>query len=417
MSCLSDAIDLISPLLNNHHKQVTYISYKIAEALSFSGDKLADLVTAALLHDAGALNFSERIELLNFEENNPYRHAIGGYVLLEDFEVFKKAGEFIKHHHLPWRNGAGRACQGDLVHLESHILHLADRIAVSINKNAEVLNQVGDITRNIKIQANSKFHPHLVEVFRALSEREAFWLDLVSPAIGERLKTAWKGFDKYLKLEEVLEVTNVFARIIDFRSRFTSVHSSGVAAVARAIASKMNCSKEDCIKITIAGNLHDLGKLALPNEILEKPGRLTREEYNIMKTHTYHSYHILKEIQGLEDINEYASFHHERLDGSGYPFRIQGGDLREGSRIIAIADVLTAIIEDRPYREGMKHTEAMQIIETMGQRTKLDAEIVSLVKENLDEINAARQKAQQQAASEYKVFERTIHSIEKCYCQ
>ncbi|MDI9476980.1 MAG: HD-GYP domain-containing protein [Candidatus Alkaliphilus sp. MAG34] len=415
VSALSEAVDLVCPVLNNHHKQVAYISYRIAKALNFPNEKLADLVIAGLLHDTGALGLDERIDLLDFEEKDAYRHTINGYILLKDLEIFKKAGEIIKHHHLPWANGAGTIYRGDSVHPESHILYLSDRIAVSIDRNIGILYQVKDILRKIKNQANSRFHPQFVSIFEELGATKTFWLDVVSLYIDDKLGEIWKDFDKQLDLEELLEVTKVFARIIDSRSRFTAIHSSGVEAVARIIAQKMNWSERDCIKMAIAGNLHDLGKLAIPDKILEKPGKLTTGEYKIMRSHAYHGYRLLNKIEGLEEINRYGSFHHERIDGSGYPFQLEGGDLEEGSKIMAIADVLTATTEDRPYRKGMEYAEAMGIIEKMGQDSKLDTEIIALVKENSEEINFIREKAQQEAAKKYRDFDSRIHLAKNYY--
>jgi len=93
----------------------------------------------------------------------------------------------------------------------------------------------------------------------------------------------------------------------------------------------------------IAGYFHDLGKLRVPKEILEKPGKLSTEEFNIIKSHTYHTYRILSHIPNFETINWWASFHHERLNGSGYPFRINAFNFPLGSRIMAIADVFTLL--------------------------------------------------------------------------
>ena len=416
VSALSDAVDLISPTLNSHHKQVTYISYKIAEALNYSHERLADLITAGLLHDVGALDLNKRFELLDFEVEEPYLHTISGYVLLRDLKIFEKAGEIIKHHHRSWEDGAGRFYRGDSVHLESHIIYLADRVAASTDRRAEVLNQVEDIRKKIKAQAGSRFNPRFVEVFESVSKTEAFWMDLVSPDLNSRLKSIWKRFDRQLSLEELLEVTRVFAKVIDFRSRFTAVHSSGVGAVAETIARKMNWPEKGCLKIAIAGNLHDLGKLAISSRILDKPGRLTKTEYNVMKTHAYHGCYLLDKVDGLEEIKEYGSLHHERVDGSGYPFQLKGAVLKEGSRIMAIADVLTAITENRPYRRGMEDEEAMRVVEKMGLKAKLDPEIIALVRENYDEINAVRRKAQQQAAEEYRKFEKEIHFTRNYYC-
>ena len=417
VSTLSDAVDLISPVLNNHHKQVAYISHKIAREINLYGDGLADLITAALLHDIGALSLDERMDLLEFEEKNPYVHTTTGSMLLKDLEIFNRAGNIILHHHLPWRDGAGKEYKGEHVSLESHILYLADRIAVSIDSEKEILNQVEIITNRIKKQANSRFHPMFVDIFEKIGKKEAFWLDLVSPSIDARLDSAWQDCDRKLDLKGLQQVTKIFARVIDFRSRFTSVHSSGVGAVAEIMAKKIGWSDEDCIKMVIAGNLHDLGKLAVPNWILEKPGKLTEEEYNIMKTHAYLGYHLLDKVEGLEEINEYCSYHHERMDGGGYPFQKRAQELRDGSRIMAVADVMTAITEDRPYRKGMDSMAAMRIIEKMGHDGKLDIDMIKPIKENFGAINYAREKAQEQAASEYKEFGERTDSAKDYYCQ
>ena len=135
-----------------------------------------------------------------------------------------------------------------------------------------------------------------------------------------------------------------------------------------------------------------------------------------MKTHTYYSYQLMSTVEGLETINEYGSFHHERIDGRGYPFKIKGSDLKEGSRIIAVADVLTAITEDRPYREGMNHDQAMTIIARMGQNAKLDSEIAALVIDNFEEINLERMTSQQQAAKKYQAFENEMSKVRSYYC-
>lgn len=416
VSTISNAVDLVSPVLNNHHKQVAYISYKIARTMGFPDRRLNDLVIASLLHDIGALTLRDRIDVMEFEEKNPYSHTISGYVLLKDLEIFKRPAQIIKHHHLPWQGGKGKEFRGDTVLLESHILYLADRVSVSINHREHPLTQSMSISNLIKNQSNKKFHPDFVDAFGKVSIKEAFWLDLVSPSIDNRLEEIWNNCNIELNLQELLEVTRIIGRIIDFRSRFTSIHSSGVTAVAEIIAKKMNWSDEGCIKMQIAGYLHDLGKLIIPNEILEKPDKLTKDEFNIMKTHTYHGYYLLDNVKGLEEINEYASFHHERIDGSGYPFKIGGEDLKEGSRIMSIADVFTAITEDRPYRKGMKEDRAIEILERMGRELVLDSKIIQVVRENFDEVNNVRRKAQQQASERYEEFEREIHRTRKFYC-
>ena len=99
---------------------------------------------------------------------------------------------------------------------------------------------------------------------------------------------------------------------------------AGVAAAARKLAELSGMNETDCKKMAIAGYLHDVGKLRVPNSILEKPGKLTDEEFNIIKEHTYYTRWILKDVDGFEKIANWAAFHHEKLNGKGYPFHLTG---------------------------------------------------------------------------------------------
>ena len=135
---------------------------------------------------------------------------------------------------------------------------------------------------------------------------------------------------------------------------------------------------------------------------MEKPGKLTEEEFNIVRKHTYHTYNILKQIDNLDVIAEWASFHHESLNGGGYPFKIKGQNLMLGSRIMAVADVFTAITEDRPYRSGMTREKVFNTLQGMIDNGKLDAYIVSLLKDHFEEVNSLRMAAQKVSTDEYK---------------
>ncbi|HDH02592.1 MAG TPA: HD domain-containing protein, partial [Nitrospirae bacterium] len=138
--------------------------------------------------------------------------------------------------------------------------------------------------------------------------------------------------------------------------------------------------------------------------ILEKEARLTTEEIRVIKSHTFHTYRILEHISALDIINAWGSFHHERIDGAGYPFHHEGRDLSLGSRIMAVADVFTAITEDRPYRKGMSKDKATAVLRQMADDMALDSSIVSLLFHNFDEINSFRETAQKASVKEYHRF-------------
>lgn len=144
---------------------------------------------------------------------------------------------------------------------------------------------------------------------------------------------------------------------------------------------------------------HDLGKLAVPNSILEKPGKLTKRDFDVIKQHTYFTYTVLSNIGSLDLIAEWSALHHEKLDGSGYPFHIKADKINTGSRIIAVADVFTALFENRPYRNSMGRKQIKEILTSQAANNLLDKRIVDILLDNFKEI-AASVKAKQKEAEE-----------------
>ncbi len=400
LNCLSDIMDWISPELDNHHKQVAMISFRIAEELDFNYEDLNHLVCAAILHDIGAISLDERIKLLNFEHEDPTHHAEVGYQLLKAFEPLEASAHMIRYHHTPYETS-----KDEDIPIGGRVLMLADHIASMINKDQAILGQSKKIIEQITNNSGINYDPQVVVGFVKAAHRESFWLDATSPIIERILQNIISMKILYLNKPQLLSFADFIRRVIDFRSPFTATHSSGVAAVASELGRLMNMSEHDCFELKVAGYLHDLGKLAIPNEILEKPAKLTTEEFNHMRAHTYYTYRALESVEDLKHINRYASFHHEHLDGKGYPFKIDKLELSVSARIMAVADVFTAITEDRPYRKGM--TEPIPVLDGMVGH-KLDEDIVELLKANIKSINEVRTKAQQSSTTEYETFKKNL---------
>jgi HD-GYP domain-containing protein (c-di-GMP phosphodiesterase class II) len=139
----------------------------------------------------------------------------------------------------------------------------------------------------------------------------------------------------------------------------------------------------------------------VPVEILEKTAKLTDDELNIIKRHAYYSFRILETIPGFDVITQWASHHHERLDEQGYPFKPSGKALTLGSRIIAVADVFTALAEDRIYRKALTSEESLQVLEEMAG-SALSPYLVAILREHYDEINSIRIAAQMATLQEYQ---------------
>jgi len=409
---LSDAVDLVSPVHFGHHRRVAYLALKLGAELDLDAKHLTDLLLAGILHDVGALSLQERHAEPHGNTPNPQRHSETGYLLLREFEPLEGAAEIIRRHHLDWDDGRGAVYRGESVPPGCHILHLAERVAGLVDRNQNVFGQIKPILRFVEEGEEDIFMPEVVEAFLGLSHRENFWLDLTNPALGDNLLRVQELEFITLELGELLSLADLFRRIIDFRSPFTATHSSGVAASAAALARVASFSQRECEMMIVAGYLHDLGKLAVPREILDKPGDLTEMEFHQMRSHPYHSFRLLERIDGMEVISQWAALHHERLDGSGYPFHLPGAEICLGARIMALADVFTAITEDRPHRKRSSPKTALLFIQNMANNLTLDHGVIKLLRDNFDEIFGLRMSAQNAAEEEYRQFLQAAGSSE-----
>ena len=163
--------------------------------------------------------------------------------------------------------------------------------------------------------------------------------------------------------------------MIHAQSEFTQRHSSGLSEKLEMMAGFYKLDPELTLKLSIATDLHDLGKLVINSSILDKPGKLTVEEFEEIKKHPMITRLCLQKINGFEDITGWASNHHEKLDGSGYPQGLKACDLDFNSRMIACLDVYQALREERPYRIELDHQGAMKILNNMAETGLLDHRI------------------------------------------
>ena len=398
---LSSALDLVNWFVVNHHRQVTSFATKISAALGFSDEDRSTLAIAASLHDIGAISFNEKFAL-TFDADGMTKHAELGYHLLTNCKPFMNASEVIRYHHLPWDHGRGMELHGRSVPRASHILHLADRIAVLIRSEDFVLKQAAAICRRIALEKDKMFAPEAVDAFLQLADRECFWLDALYPAPDFGIDSSATEWNIELDLGMLLQLSEVFRMIIDFRSPLTATHSKDVAHLSAAMARLVGFSEQEAAMFHIAGNLHDLGKLAVPVEVLEKNGALSHDELYLMRSHPFHTHRILDRIGGLDEINVWAALHHECLDGAGYPFRYNESELSLGSRIVAVADILSALSENRSYRKSMDDGRVLKIIQQMAKDRKLDQNIVSLVGRHFQDLLDVKASANDEALREFR---------------
>ncbi len=168
--------------------------------------------------------------------------------------------------------------------------------------------------------------------------------------------------------------TESFVLMMEARDAYTKGHSQRVAFYSKKIAQALGLNEDKQSLLYIAGIVHDIGKIGIPDAVLLKPGKLTEEEYKIMQYHSEFSYQIIKGINRFKKVADCVRHHHERCDGSGYPNGLDISAIPIGSKILAIADVFDAITTDRPYRKALNLKEAIETISSM--KTKFDEDIL-----------------------------------------
>jgi HD-GYP domain-containing protein (c-di-GMP phosphodiesterase class II) len=212
-------------------------------------------------------------------------------------------------------------------------------------------------------RAGRWFDPALVNALASTRDDRAFWARLENPRHVPDI-AAWEPPDRLLVADEARmeRVTEAFARVIDAKSPYTARHSAEVARWAVEIGTVMGLRADDLRDLRWAGRLHDVGKLAVSNRILDKPGRLDDAELAIVREHPRHTQEILQRVPAFAAIVDTAAAHHERLDGGGYHRGVTGERLSRPARVLAVADVYEALTAERPYRAALPAAEALGIV-------------------------------------------------------
>lgn len=226
--------------------------------------------------------------------------------------------------------------------------------------------------RALERRAGRWFDPELVRAARTLEDDAALWQAFQAPEARQQVLQLDPGAER-LDPRRLDEICEAFAEIVDAKSPYTYRHSLGVAAAADGMSAQLGLPSATRQMIRRAALLHDIGKLAVPNSILDKPGRLSAEEWRLVRRHPYYTQEILGRVGGFTELAPIAAAHHERLDGKGYYLGLDGRQLSLPARLLAVADVFDALHAARPYRGAMPLD---QVWETMAAEVPraLDAE-------------------------------------------
>lgn len=385
VAACSYALDCVETELvhvtSRHAKRVAYMSVCVAEQLGICGKDLQDLAVYALLHDNALTQYIQEELHSNLTDMKEMPrigvHCSIGEENIQGFPFHTDVKNVILYHHENADGSGPFGKKSEEVPLFSRIIHLCDLLDQACCRKAfttETWEWAKDVLKRIR---GTMVDEECAEAFEKIFSEEYFL------SLGGNFEASlWNKVPRQkqeLDFSQIKKLARFFAKIVDYKSPFTSTHSIGVAERAEKLSRYMGFDEETVQKMYLAGALHDIGKVAVGNEILEKPDRLTDAEFAVMKHHAAYTYNILSEIDDFEEIRDFAAFHHERLDGTGYPFGKDASELNVQERMMACIDIYQALTESRPYKKGMSHERACEILKNMADKGWLDMDIIDKI--------------------------------------
>ncbi len=369
------ALNYVDMRLMHHGRRVAFLACRTLRNLGVQDETtLRDYALIALLHDIGAYKTEEINNMVRFESSTVWDHAVYGSLFIKYFSPVPQLAPAILFHH---------ANCAQLSYLDPRFRHLAQSLKIS--DRADILLQTGALSgealrKQLEAQRGIMFDPDVLDAF--LQANPNGYRGGQSQESDEDFSRLLYG-DGYADAEEAFIKMIVYA--IDFRSPQTVTHTVTSTSVCEYLGSVVPLDPEEKKRLRRSAMLHDLGKIGTPPAILEKTGKLTDGEMAVMKQHVTHTKTILEGFS--DEISLCISIrHHEKLDGSGYPYGLSAADLTTGQRLMAVADILSALATVRSYKDAFPKEKVVGILRSMADSGQLDPDIVDTAVREYDNI-------------------------------
>lgn len=386
---LAYTVDLVGIDDRYHGRRVGMIAAKLAQRTIGFATPISRVYDAGLLHDCGVSSTREHHNLLGeIEWSGAQRHCEIGHALLQDFAPLADFAPIIRYHHTRWPQlqdiglDAGQA-------LLANLIFLADRVDVAATPyyaDKSLFARRTSVLAQMEAARDEVFAGILLDALHSTAKNTDFWTDLCETQATEDFQQAMLDHDveQSLTWPEFRQAAGILALIVDAKSPYTYQHSAGVARLSQYLAGLLGLNERRRELIEVAGLLHDIGKLGIPDEILESPLPLSEAQFTQMKRHSLTTHQILRRIGGIDEIADWAAYHHEKMNGQGYPFHLDADHLPLEARIISVADIFQALAQTRPYRGPTPPTEILATLCELAESGHLDNHIVEMVAGHLD---------------------------------
>lgn len=359
------------------HGEITaYIFYNMLLAEGgYTDAELAEYTLIGMLHDVGVIKTGFKNGVADYETNNVWAHSVYGYLFLKYLSPVEDKADIILYHHLPYHLHSRIKSR----HLKiTQYLTLADKMDVFMRMDASGMDKDYFVK-----QADIGFSAKALELFHQAQAKFGFLEKLKTNEYAKELQALFEGASLNEKTKKGFLEMLVYA--IDFRSQQTVIHTMSTKTFAVELGRLMRVPTMDLQALYYGALLHDIGKVAIPVSILEAPRRLNDDEMRIMKAHVVISDKILR--GALDDkIVEIAARHHEKLDGTGYPNGITGEELTQLQRIIAVADILSALYGKRSYKDSFPPEKIKGILQEDADAGKICPKVVQVAIGSFDKI-------------------------------
>lgn len=342
--------------------------------------------------------------MVEFETVNMWNHSIYGYLFFHYFTPFNGMAAAVLFHHTPWKSLRGLPDLSNRLKQMAQIINLADRIDIYCD-NSKRKPDWDELCRYLEKQKGLRYLDEVLELFRKAD------FSAVLDAGGKQSGSLRTREDLDQQFDEMLEampfceeekdaLLRMLIYAIDFRSPHTVTHTITTTMISVELA-KLLCSKDEINDVQCGAMLHDMGKIGIPLEILEFPGKLSPQAMSVVRTHVDLTEHILGDSVS-ETVREIALRHHEKLDGSGYPKGLTGSALDKKQRIVAVADIVSALTGTRSYKDAYSQGKTLSIITEMAEKGLIDRDIVALINDNFQSI---MDTVQQTAAPIFQIYQ------------
>ena len=389
------SLDYMDESLAGHSTRVAYDMMSLLKNDSrFTYEEICKITWSSLFHDIGMLEKRPISDLLAGEENSAFSHSEYGSLFMKYFSPFPEYHVIIKYHHTPY----GKLTNIDIPEKLKDVaafIYIIDKLD---------LYRVCKKEPNLE-QLTGHYKP---EIKNAIKHYVATRPEISQEEIQESLLSYLENME--LTEEQQIAFLNILISSFDFRSRYTAIHCATVTAISDYLANIYNLDEETRQKIHLGAMLHDMGKIAIPHRILESPDKLSHEDWEIMESHALLTEKILKDRVD-DEVLKIAIRHHERLDGTGYPYQLLENDLTLPERIVAVADVISALSQDRSYKKAFSLDKICEIITEMCESGKLCPSVCETFLSHKEEIyeyimQVANDKTKQyeQITNDYKHF-------------